>query len=202
MSKSREGEKLKTFDELFASSFPIKTDAVFELFQQNSLNPLKPNRLDADHFSEKWRDESDIRKTAIIMHCDGLNAEIYSGTNSEIYKQFYFLPEIKHPKYETLLLGARSPFYEKLQMYFNLFFESGIRQHFAGLLELKNVNQHLAQVAFMSNEGYLFNLDDLYGIFLLLLAGKLISLAVFLIEILTPAIKKFYRRRMFVVRRC
>lgn len=197
MSKSREGERFKTFDELLQSSLAFETDVNFKSYLETSQKSV-----DLGRFNTEWARLENFGMwnksvNAGIFRCDGLEFELNFLVDRQTYDKFYLLPDKQMPMYESFMLSARSPFYPRLQRYYDWLFESGIRQHFDHLLEIKNENLLKSRNLFISNECYLLNLDDLSGIFLLWFAGNMIGLLIFLLErfsYVSKARKFFYWR--------
>lgn len=190
MSKSRDGKRFQTFGELFRSKFILRTDEIFRRhLTELGYNQIK-GKVSTEIFqlfrSEIW----DSTDSALIYRCEAIDTLFKNEAGYVNYDNYYILPETLIPSFETFLLGARSPFYEKIQKYFNVFFESGIRKHYKSLFERKNENALKSAALFISTEKYLLNLDDLFGVFLMLTSGIVVGLMVFIIEIFLEGIKK------------
>lgn len=134
----------------------------------------------------------------LIFRCDVIDYVFRNEINFLTYDDYYILPESLIPSFEKFLLGARSLFYEKLQKYFDLFFESGIRQQIKNLLELKKDNVARSKAAFISNNKFLLNLGDLFGVFIILAFGFLVGFISFLVE-LSPNVFKKLRKWIYVL---
>lgn len=189
--KSREGERFRTFDELFLSNMTFHTDSTFATYLEHSQHSVDIGRFKTDWAMFNGVGIWNRSFNAAIIRCDALEFEFSVLVDTQIYDQYYMLPEILFPMYEKFLLGFKSSFYAKLQRYYDLIFESGIRQHIERLLEIKNENLLKSQTLFMNSEGYLFNMDDLIGGFLILIAGHAISFAVFIYEVFPAMMVKF-----------
>lgn len=183
MSKSREGERFKTFDEIFQSDFILRTDPIFKRHLKDlGYGRIENGKVNTDVIrSNFWLSTNSV----LVYRCDVIEFDFSVRSDYMAFDDYYMLPETLIPTYESFFLGARSPFYDKIQNYFNLFFESGIRQHIKDLLQLKNENFLESQANFISSEKYLLNFDDLFGVFLVLTFGHLISLTVFIVEFST-----------------
>lgn len=184
MTKSRDGERFMTFDQLFQSDLILRTDEVFKAYMNSSEDSsVNISKLNTEWVRYNESERRNLDNTALIFRCDQLELEFNVLANKNTYEKFYMLAEVRIPMFEKFLLGRRSPFHMKLQKYYDLLFESGIRQFLLRMLETKNQNFIQSESFFISSEGYLFNLNDLYGVFLILIAGKTVSAVIFIIEV-------------------
>lgn len=176
MTSSRDGIRFKTFDELFDSNLKMKVDALFYRVIERSGEFSKV--FDRMEIGKNIPDFQQLAKEnyAMIARCDMLKF-VYDDQKEEIVSDlFYFLSDTIMPFYETIRLAPLSPFYHSLQMSHDYVFESGIRQHWLRFWSSRKNAKNLREV-------YLLTIEDVYGVFYILLAGYGISLLVFLVEI-------------------
>lgn len=84
---------------------------------------------------------------------------------------------------EKFMIANRSLFYERLQKYHNIIFESGIRQHWKARLKEKEKAKLDRVERFKMNEEYLLKMQDIHGIFYMIVVGYVLSLFAFIFEI-------------------
>lgn len=89
---------------------------------------------------------------------------------------YYMLPNKIFPHYEKFYLSTHSPFYDKLQMYCNVIFESGIRQRWKRIFEEKKSSKMERDQGFSYNEQYLLTMSGVNGISYILVFGLAVSL--------------------------
>lgn len=75
MSKSREGERFTTFEELFQSNMSFDTDQTFKQYLQGSQSPISMNRFNTDWTRPDDIDTWNVSKKAAILRCDSLEFE-------------------------------------------------------------------------------------------------------------------------------
>lgn len=188
MAASREGVRMKTSDEMFKSNLKFKVDPRFYRVMKESG--------DFDEVVERMEHLSnsiDYKLTAqqnyaLIVRCDTFEILMNSIKEFKVAEYFYPLPERMQPFYEQFLLAHRSPFYDMLQKNHNYIFEAGIRQYWKEHFKDGSPASVEREQNYWKNEKYLLIMDDVYGIFYILLSGLTASLIVFLFEV----IKHFY----------
>ena len=181
MTWSRDGRRLKTFKELFESGA--------EMFVTYTCYQFLKNSNEFDDVLSRMKAVEAIKmenligsNKALIARCDGLEYMMEVDDNFNLGSHFYMLPDSMMFFYEQFALARGSPFYEKLQTMHNYVFESGIRQHWKYILEQEKSAEQSRNDFYLTNERYLLSLDDLYGVFYLLLGGYVISIFEFAIE--------------------
>lgn len=114
ISKSRDGERFKTFNELLQSNLTFDTDFNFKSHVKNTHTSV-----DLARFNTEWERLENFGMwnksvNAAILRCDGLEYELNVVVDRQTYEKFYMLPEVQMPMYELFMLGARSPFHARL----------------------------------------------------------------------------------------
>lgn len=183
MMTSRDGQRMTTFTELFNSDFNFKVDTI--LFNKMNASGDFVQLVGRMEKAQGFPDfETLFRENyALIARCDMIEHSFNRQTDVEVDKYFYMLPETFMPFYENFLLKPDSPFYDRLQTFHNYVFESGIRQHWKYLLHKKPTAKNLRDENFKKNEEYYLSLDDISGIFYILVFGYTASLLVFIVEV-------------------
>ena len=182
MSWSRDGIRLKTFEELFDSGADMfVTRKFYDIFNKSNEFDEALSRMEAVQ-SLAVKDLIDSKKP-MIGRCDTLEFMTKVDVKFDLGSHFYMLPDSMMPFYEKFVLARNSPFYEKLQTMHNFVFESGIRQYWKYLLEQENSAELNRNDLYFIREKYLLSLDDLYGLFYLLFGGWWISVFTFSVEL-------------------
>lgn len=206
MTASRDGIRLKTFDELFQSDMTFLTDAIFRNFFINSGDVLqfRMQEIEKSFYFSKIIGSN----IAVIAECKALEQHYYFSSYFDLASYFYILPERIMKFHEKINLAFGSPFYDYLQLQHDRIFEAGLREHFRRLLVLPMIAQQNREIAYIANERYLLSLDDIDGVFILLLVGHGISLMIFVIEVvfnnfddLKISFRRGFRKVMQFVRR-
>lgn len=182
MSTSRDGIRIKTVKELFDSDLKLLVETKFYSFYNNSEHSALLRRISIGTGPPDWA-KSASDNYVIVSRCDRMKVELNVESGSNVNEHYYLLPEILIQIYEEFMLAARSPFYEKLQTYHNYVFESGIRQPWTDRLKVKETSNYEREELYIKNEEYLLTMDDLYGIFYIVLVGYAASFVVFLYEV-------------------
>lgn len=189
MSESRNGTRLTSFDDLFASNFSSIVDPIFYNIMNASGDYLwfrKKMMQASGVFDEINFEMLSLNNTALIMRCDGANAFYYQKRfqklNANINEFFYLLPDKMHPFYEKFQVSRNCPFEKFLKHKTLTVFESGIRQYWKSSLEFSGSKPY-AEDNFINNEKYLLNMEDLYGVFYILILGLVIASVILIIEI-------------------
>ena len=187
MSESRNGTRLRSFDDLFASNFSSIVDPIFYNFMNSSGDHpwFTKNMMPASSvFDEMNFEMLSLNNTALIMRCDGANAFFYEKRfqklNTNVNEFFYLLPDKMHPFYEKFQVSKNCPFEKFLKHKTLQVFESGIRQYWKSILQYKNTN---VDENYIINEKYLLNMEDLYGVFYILIFGLILASITLTIEI-------------------
>jgi hypothetical protein len=181
MTTSREGIRLKTIDEMFASDLKFKVDPIFyDIVTRSGDSKSIIDRM------EKGRGLPDYEKLsndnyAVIGRCDMI--EYSYNVESNAGEFYYMLPEKMMPFYEKFMLSPMSPFYEMLQKYHDYAFESGIRQFWHEFFKHKKIVKYSRENEYYKNEEYYLSMKDVYGCFYILLVGYSVAGVVLLIEI-------------------
>lgn len=182
MSSSRDGIRFKTFDEMFNSDLKFIVDPIFyKIFLRSRDSSSVSSRLEVEN---KFVNLADLVASnyAIIGRCDLLEYEMNIQIHFNIAKHFYMLSERIMKFYATFPMAPLSPFYGKLQLNYDYIFESGIRQYWKHLFEMKKTAQINRYNEYVKNEEYLLTMEDVYGIFYILLVGNAIGLIVIILE--------------------
>lgn len=184
MTTSRDGTRMKTFDEIFENTeLKFEADVMFyDTLQQSGeySSVLQRMKIVNPFLSAK---NLSLHNYAIIARCDLLEAFMRVGFTVDMAQYYYLLPDKVLPFFEKFMLPVRSPFYKKLQTYHDLIFESGIRYYWHDKIDMKPLAERDRAQKYLDNEEYYLKLDDIYGIFYILLGGYAISLLVLIVEI-------------------
>lgn len=189
VSITQNGTNYNSFQEMFnKSDFNYLVDLMcLETLKSSTENKsliakmkVIDQRLSQIDFQQKASE-----KTAFILRCDMAEYLIYAKSdqlNQNIDDFYYLLPDQINSFFESFLTSFSSPHYNKLQQYSRRVFESGIRQYWKRLKLTKDVH---IDSGFMSsnNQGNLFDLKDLRGVFLILAIGLTLAGLIFIIEI-------------------
>lgn len=184
MSSSRDGIRFKTFEQMLASdNLKFKVDPTYYRILKESGE--FSSFIDRSEVGSSLPDYKELAANnyALIGLCDMIESEYNVITGVGAADFFYLLPDKVMPFYEKFTLALRTPFREKLQMYHDYIFESGIRQYIKDLLKFEEAGLHARESKYIEKEEYLLTMDDVYGIFYILLVGYGISLMVLLLEI-------------------
>lgn len=197
MSYSRDGKRMKSFDELFASGQQLSVaSALLEQLKMSNESKLLKNMMTIYQNSKL---PAALQMKTVISRCDALNF-MYSSNGWA--KSFYLLPDIIMTNYETFMLKMFSPFHGLLKYYFDHIFESGIRQHLKETLKLSRKEAEAArEVDYHETDNEkLLALKDVSGIFYILLAGNVVASVLFLFEVFfNPSmnlLRRIQRRRL------
>lgn len=196
MTASRDGVRFKTFDELFRSHMTILTDASFKSFFNKSGDALQ-FRL-KDYGQNFHLSEVAGKRIAVIATCQQLYHYYYFSSGFDLGSYFYILPDKTMGFYEKLYLALGSPFYDHLQLQHDRIFESGLRRPLLRLTLPPRLAEQNREQAFIDNERYLLFLDDVGGVFFIVLAGHGISTLVLILEIAVKnleVLKLFFRQK-------
>ncbi|CRK93888.1 CLUMA_CG007415, isoform A [Clunio marinus] len=189
MSTSRDGRKFNTWQEMFSSDLTYEVGEIFYVSLKESGDfPDVINRMNVAR--EIQFEKLSLQNVAIILRCNDIQTEIDYNKDVDVMKHFYLLPGKLTPFIEKFALAPSNPLLGILQTNFNYIFESGIRQYleryFQGLRK-KNVDDI---TKFIINEDYLLTMNDVYGIFLILVGGYVVSFFVFICELIWRHLKK------------
>lgn len=91
-----------------------------------------------ENLNELNYQEIALNDTALIMLCDIAEYLLYAKKDRKQFQAnaleyYYLMPDRMYSFFEKLLLSIDSPFYDELQRYSTIFFESGIRQYWHNL---------------------------------------------------------------------
>lgn len=190
MTSAREGNRIKTFEELFSSDFKLLVDPVFYRILDDSGDfSTVMKRMEKGEGTPNYPGLA-AKNYALILQCKLLFYEYNGQMDAEIAEYFYVLPDRMTNIYEKIYLSVNSPFYDDLQRKYLLMFESGIRQHWEKWFEYRQTSKHRRELNFLQNEEFLLRLFDVYGVFVIMGVAFAISCSIFLIEISwLPALK-------------
>lgn len=192
MTWSREGIRLKTFEDFYESKFQFTADKDFVSVLNNSGDFslfLKRLRMATPDSSYKALAELGVASVeSCLMASTLINSESRLKSEAMIF-YFYILPDVKMKYFEKLSIANHSPFYERFQRYHDRIFESGIRQFLRYQLRFVKLSKNYHEETFMEKEGYLLNIDDISGSFYILLFGNLAAALSFLLEVAVEKIK-------------
>lgn len=177
MTTSRDGIRLKTFDELFESDRTLVVDRLFRHYLNVSDFESAVNRTEI--ISSMTLSDYFGRNIAIIHRCDSLKFSMAR----EVTDDYYIMPDMFFKYLEKLYIAFQSPFYEIFQEMFDRTLETGIRQHWQKKLKPPDYAKQTRDARFISDEEYMLLLEDLHGVFLILGVGLGISFLIWVFEI-------------------
>lgn len=197
---SREGTKFHSFDELFQSGLRFKADQIFSNFMNLSGKPDIANKSELSFINH----HTDIPEGyALISSCNLIHFNFYHMENLDINDFFYILPDKICPFFEKFSLSLASPFYDALQSNFDRTFETGIRHFWKNQFEEQKLAEVKRNADFVAGEKYFLNLDDVHGVFYILLVGFFASVFVFFVEIRRDLqLKNNFRKIQRCVAKC
>ena len=186
ISESRYGATIKTFDELMHSNYSLKVDSLFRYLSNASgditMTTGKMQLIDNTINDINYQQEA-ANNTALILRCDVANYLMFATEyDSHAIDYFYLIPDQIYINYESFPTSRFSPYYEKLQYFSSLIFESGIRQHWKDFDKFIDIRGKI-ETNKVQNEEYLLNFDDLFGVFYLLGFGFVCGLMILIMEI-------------------
>ena len=174
---------------LFASNFNSIVDPIFyNIMHSSGDHPWFTNNMikASGVFDELSFEMLSLNNTALIMRCDGANAFYYERRfhklHANVNEFYYLLPDKMHPFYEKFQVSKNCPFEKFLKHKTLTVFESGIRQHWKSTLDSIDSKPYVED-SFISNENYLLNMKDLYGVFYILIIGFILASIILTIEI-------------------
>lgn len=189
MSESRNGTRLRSFDDLFASNFSSIVDPIFYNILNSSADhqSFTSNMMQAATvFDELDFEMLSLNNTAFIMRCDSAIAFFYQKRfqklNNNVNEFFYMLPDKMHPFYEKFQVSKNCPFKEFLKQKTLTIFESGIRQHWRNKLEFRGSRSSVEENN-LNNEKYLLSMEDFHGVFYILIFGLILASITLTLEI-------------------
>ncbi|CRK93889.1 CLUMA_CG007416, isoform A [Clunio marinus] len=189
MSTSRDGRRFNTWQEMFSSNLSFESGEIFYNIMNRSGD--FPDVVSRINVTRKINFERIALKNVVgVSRCYDLQALIDHGTDFDVMEHFYLLPEKFMPFIEKFPLSPSSAVVETFQRIFDYIFESGIRQY----LDRQFLNSFKRNVdertKFIINEDYLLTMNDVYGIFLILVGGYVVSFFVFICELIWRHRKK------------
>lgn len=177
MMTSGGGVRFKTFEELIDSGIPIAASS--EVIEWISIK----NRAFQNFYKapEIKFDEFYFRNFSFIARCDVL--DLYFTTNNVFSTNMYILPEKIMKTFEEIVIRLGT--HKTLQHFFDLIFETGIREHLSAVIQRqtkKGFFELQQTIEFIVNEKYFLTLADIDGIVFVFLGGVAISSLVFILE--------------------
>lgn len=136
MTASRNGTMYNSFNDIF-NEYNFIVDSIFLSYFETSDDYLKfSQRMEAAHHNLDQVDYEELanNNTVLIMLCDIAEYLLYAKKDRRQFqanalKFYYLLPDRMYSFFEKLVLSINTPFYEELQRYSEIVFESGIRQY-------------------------------------------------------------------------
>lgn len=185
LTLSREGNRLKTFDQLLSSNLPFKADAKFRdsiILEKSLVNRLE--RLgNVEHLES-------VEPVTIIHSCEQLHYVLFVNDSIRLADKYYMLPDAVLKYSEKLYVSHASPLHDILQLGFDRTFETGIRQYWQKQLNLREYAVQERESALITKEEYLLTMTDICGVFRILCIGHVIASLAWLLEINWKSIKK------------
>lgn len=195
IASSAEGIRLKSLEELLNSEVEL---LVFPAFTEDEDATDEFTSLLRDRFEIGYEAPDFVKiaeqNLAVIARCDLLHTEMNIAVNSTLPRYFYMMQEKISPYFEMFVLADRSPFYESLQHYHDLIFESGIRQYWWEQLKFREVSKFHREAEYYEKEMFYLHLDDLQGCFIILFVGTGLALLIFVLELTANSCKKSFAR--------
>lgn len=191
MSVSRNGTMYNSFNDIFNSSdLNFLVDRMFLTnfkMSDEYLNLEDRMKVSKHYLDEQNYQQLALANTVVIIRCDIANHILYSKHDREefqkdAFKFYYLLPDRMYTFFEQLEVKSYTPFYEEFQRYSTLLFESGIRQYWNTFKINEDVRAGI-EMKQIEDEEYLLNLEDLYGVFIILTLGLVTAGFVLIMEI-------------------
>ncbi|CRL02895.1 CLUMA_CG016004, isoform A [Clunio marinus] len=130
MLTSRDGVRMKTFDELFNSNMSFKVDGMF--YNKMSFSedyPSAVSRMQVVNSAPKDIEKSARENIVLIGGCELINQLMFFHANASVILHYYYLlPEKIMKFYERFPINNQSPFFDFIQSNYLYIFESGIQQ--------------------------------------------------------------------------
>ena len=191
MANSRNGERLKTVNELLNSNFTFIADTIFtrrvnssEFFPELS-NKIMTNIDVIGNLNFKKLAQT---KTGLILTCNSVDVlyhanDDYVKVDKTAIDFYYQLPEKLHTFYLKFTTGIFSPFTDRLQDLSLKFFEGGLGHLWKSMIEKENMKAVREREAIESGD-YLMGLGDIAGAFYILGVGLALAALVFVFELI------------------
>lgn len=181
MMTSREGRRIKTFEELFETEIPLIVDHLVKGFflldgHKQALRMRVIGMIRVDNFV--------FRNFSYITRCDTIDFILES--KEEFASNMYKLPESMLKSPETFFLRPMSPQQKTIQDFFDKFHESGIRQYWTSRLQSQKLFA-LGENKKVEND--LLIIDDFAGLFYFLFASHVFSTLVLMLELTYRCLK-------------
>lgn len=193
MTTSRDGIRLKTFNDLFSSGMRIKAESIFTTLMNESEDRAIIDRLEEIEVGAYCEDVG--QNVAFISLCDSLNF-FYNYNNSFAthpcdYAEHYYLihDEEKFNFIEKFYLAFFSPFKDYIQLWFDRTLETGIRKYWQNRLTPQAIVKQKRETSRMLNEAFLLRMPDVEGVYYILCAGLGIAFVVWVFEMNWKRIK-------------
>ncbi|CAO1353367.1 unnamed protein product [Diamesa hyperborea] len=191
MSVSRNGTMYNSFNEVFNNTdFNFLVDKMFlmnfktsdEYYTHQERMKMSKSYLDQQNYQQLASEN-----TVMIFRCDVAHHILYSKLGRKQFQKnalkfYYLLPDRMYTFFEQLEVKRYSPFYDEFQRYSTIFFESGIRQYWNTFKINDDVRAGI-EIQQIEDEEYLLNIEDLYGVFVILALGLATAGLVLIMEI-------------------
>jgi uncharacterized membrane protein YeaQ/YmgE (transglycosylase-associated protein family) len=176
---SRDGEKIKTIDEMLTKNFSFMVDPTFthmiDSFEYG--DQLRADQMKTiDSYNDVDYKSAAKQNVAIIGRCS------QTIDYSEINENYYIMDQKFFTFYKQFPTAPYSVFHERLEEFSLRLSETGVKDRWNQFLPYENA---LAKIKreYMEREEYLMNLDDLYPAFCLLLGGLAVATLVLIFEL-------------------
>jgi hypothetical protein len=203
MSESRYGSPIMTIQETIDNNFSFYVDPTFmPMFNSSEQYQDLGEKIKGvtQRISLLNYQELSDAKTGLILTCSAIdflysNTKIKSQMKNQAIDFFYRMPERFYTFYKQFSTAPHSFHAERLQEYSLRIHESGVKEHWKTLLSFEGMEAVKARKS-NANEEYLLNLKDMAGSFYCLIIGSMISLTVFLLEIIYAEFMKYLQSKV------
>jgi hypothetical protein len=201
MFAARNTMTIDSFEKLLQSDLNLAAqEELFEYyFNQGKFNQSKVMLLDLR--TPESFGQFAANNTALIMRCDAV--ALLRKAFPKSIDRFYTLNEKIAETIDHYIFSKRNPFKNEIQHQISGYFESGLRQYWNRFYETANNIKAPTLFDFAESDFYLQFLD-VRGVFFILIGGLVITLFVFILEIIHYRAKrtkifaefKFWKLRM------
>jgi hypothetical protein len=190
MSEPRYGDQITSIQGMIDSNFTFMIDSIFStlLNMSSQHNELKFKNIKVvEEIDLKFKSLA-AEKIGFIFSCnvvDGLfrNTKSSYVINRAAVDYYYRIKDKFFTYYETFQIAPLSPFVDQLQDYSLRIHESGLKQHWHGILLNFEDIEAVKLRELKLHEDFLLSLEDVVGIFYCLGIGYALALMAFVLEI-------------------
>ena len=187
MANSRNGERIKTVNELISSNFSFMADNAFKV--SNFYPELSEKIIGTfDNASGLNFSKTASEKIGLIMACNMVDlfyqsTEEFVKVDKTAIDHYYRLPEKLLTYFMRFPTATFSPFTDRIQEFSLKVFQAGLRQHWSSMIDNEDMKAVRDREAIVSGD-YLMKLGDIAGAFYLLGLGLLLAAFSLVLEVI------------------